>query len=149
MQNSDIYCFGKIIQFIMAHIKCEPYLSKKEEYKLLRIVKKCLEENPKNQYENIPQIQHNFIRNKKREYNIPQIQVKWKWGIIVVVVLIIALLVLGMSKKKEVKDINLVQSEKINQEKILDEYWNIGIRYFLEFKDYEKAENVFRNLIKK
>ena len=29
-QAADVYCLGKMIQFIMAHVRCEPYLSKKE-----------------------------------------------------------------------------------------------------------------------
>lgn len=40
-QNGDMYCLGKTIQFIMAHVQCEPCLTKQEEYKLLKIVRKC------------------------------------------------------------------------------------------------------------
>ena len=57
IQNADVYCFGKIIQFIMAHIQCEPHLSKREEYKLQKIVKKCLGANPKSRYEEIHMVQ--------------------------------------------------------------------------------------------
>lgn len=64
-QDRDIYCVGKIIQFIMAHIQCEPRLTKKEEYKLLKIVRKCLESDRENQYENIQCIQNNFIKEKR------------------------------------------------------------------------------------
>lgn len=64
-QNDDIYCLGKTIQFIMAHIECKPSLTKKEEYRLLKIVHKCLEESSKNQYTNIQSIQNYILKGKR------------------------------------------------------------------------------------
>lgn len=80
-QNSDIYCYGKMIQFIMAHIECEPHLSKFEEYKLQKIVKKCLETNPKCQYRGIHEVQLDFIEKRR-------IKIDKKKGFVVSVLLI-------------------------------------------------------------
>lgn len=46
-QDVDLYCLGRTIQFIMAHIKCVPYLKKREEIRLLTFVKKCLKNTHK------------------------------------------------------------------------------------------------------
>ena len=48
-QDVDLYCLGRTIQFIMAHIKCVPCLRKREEIRLLIFVKKCLENTHKKQ----------------------------------------------------------------------------------------------------
>lgn len=65
-QNRDVYCFGKIIQFIMAHTECEPCLTRKEEYQLLKIVKKCLEADSEDQFRNIQMIQK-FYKDQTRK----------------------------------------------------------------------------------
>lgn len=104
MQNRDVYCFGKIIQFIMAHIQCEPYLSKKEEYKLLRVVRKCLEESQRNQYKNIQEIQDYFIKPKKRKYEISQnYTVKKKLILAGIIILLIMFCLMGIRRKKNLK----------------------------------------------
>lgn len=53
----DLYGFGKTIQFILANTEVEPSLTKREEYRLEKIIEKCLGENPKKQYENLNQVQ--------------------------------------------------------------------------------------------
>ena len=105
IQNADVYCFGKIIQFIMAHIQCEPHLSKREEYKLQKIVKKCLGANPKSRYEEIHMVQMNFVEKQKFRLNK-------KTGIYVAVFLIIIGL-LGFVKGKA--EIGINTSEKGNE----------------------------------
>lgn len=57
MQECDMYCFGKTIQFIMAHTECSPRLTMREEHKMLGVVKKCLETNPRRQYGDIGKMQ--------------------------------------------------------------------------------------------
>ena len=59
-QDVDLYCLGRTIQFIMAHIKCAPNLKKREEIKLLIFVKKCLENTHKKQLK-----QYNKNRTKR------------------------------------------------------------------------------------
>ena len=70
----DLYGFGKTIQFILASAKVEPSLTRREEYRLSKIIEKCLGENPKKQYENLKQVKKelsllpkgNGIRVKKK-----------------------------------------------------------------------------------
>lgn len=148
IQNADVYCFGKIIQFIMAHIQCEPHLSKREEYKLQKIVKKCLGANPKSRYEEIHMVPMNFVENQKFRLNK-------KTGISVAVFLIIIGL-LGFVKGKA--EIGINTSEKGNENIVTEQalyeekkatkefqddskemFLQAGIDYFLESEDYGKS----------
>lgn len=148
IQNADVYCFGKIIQFIMAHIQCEPHLSKREEYKLQKIVKKCLGANPKSRYEEIHMVQMNFVEKQKFRLNK-------KTGIYVAVFLIIIGL-LGFVKGKA--EIGINTSEKGNENIVTEQavyeekkatkefqddnkemFLQAGIDYFLESEDYGKS----------
>lgn len=128
----------------MAHIQCEPYLSKKEEYKLLRVVRKCLAENPRNQYKNIQEIQDYFMKPKKREYKIPKNYTAEKKGIVAgIIILLIIFCALGIRGEKETKIVETLPNE-MSKEKDMGEYLDIGIRYFLELKDYEKSIECFQ-----
>lgn len=144
-QNKDVYCFGKIIQFIMAHIQCEPYLTKREEYQLLKIVRKCLEANRKNQYESIQMIQNNFIKGKKKERRFPKWKYSRKSGIIIAAIMIF---MLGYFIRREgnritVKPTKIIEAEMAHTEKDTSEYFDIGLSYFLEVKNYEKSYECF------
>lgn len=145
-QNGDMYCFGKTIQFIMAHIQCEPCLTKQEEYKLLKIVRKCLEANPESQYENIQMIQNRFtkIKGGKAEH--------FKFKINKKAVIILVLIVLGVMgefvwQRWNKPSVQLVKEEKKEEgtvEKVDgSQYFDIGLSYFLELEDYEKSKGCF------
>ncbi len=60
----DLYGLGKTIQFMLAHTESLISLNKLEEYLLLRIILKCLGENPKRKYENIKQVQNDLSKTK-------------------------------------------------------------------------------------
>lgn len=149
MQNLDVYCFGKIIQFIMAHIRCEPSLSKIEEYKLQKIVKKCLETNPKRRYEDIHRVQASFTKRKK-----------WKpdrrmYLIVATFILAIGIFgligrerVLGQETDLKIKDKRVPEKSLLSEEEKGDEerekitkelFLEAGIDYFLENEEYEKS----------
>lgn len=53
----DLYGYAKTMQFILASMKVSPVLTRWEEYRLARIIEKCLSENPKKQYEDLKQIE--------------------------------------------------------------------------------------------
>lgn len=91
-QDSDMYCLGKIIQFIMSHVSCEPSLTKKEEYKLLRIVRKCLEEDPEHQYEDIQKLESNLLKVKNGKVKIPEIHVQRKTIVTISCVAVVVIL---------------------------------------------------------
>lgn len=57
--RSDIYNYGKTIQFILAHMNCEPVLTKWEEIKFQDYIKKCLNTDEEKGY-------HSFLILKKR-----------------------------------------------------------------------------------
>lgn len=53
----DLYGYAKTMQFILASMKVSPVLTRWEEYRLARIIEKCLSENPKRQYEDLKQVE--------------------------------------------------------------------------------------------
>ena len=149
IQNIDVYCFGKIIQFIMAHVQCEPSLSKIEEYKLQKIVKKCLETNPKRRYEDIHRVQASFTKRKK-----------WKPDRRMYLTIAIFSLGIGIFgwigreralgqetnfkiKNEEVSEKSMLSEEEkgdAERERLTKElFLEAGIDYFLENEEYEKS----------
>ena len=51
--RSDIYNYGKMIQFILAHLNCEPILTKWEEFKIQDYIKKCLNTDEEEGYHSL------------------------------------------------------------------------------------------------
>lgn len=150
-QNVDVYCFGKIIQYIMAHIQCKPRLTILEEFKLQRLVKRCLETNPKIQCRDILTIHSNFKQN-----------LKWnkKLGVIIAVIfLIIGILGLGrgniFSKENDkttekmhtkIDKVSVTEDERTKEKEELEDILSAaGIDYFLEVEDYKKSVLCLKN----
>ena len=75
--SKDLYGLGKTIQFVLAHAKVEPKLSVQEESRFVKVISKCLGENPKKHYENLKQIQKELPQCKKEnEKNIPNSRIR-------------------------------------------------------------------------
>lgn len=145
-QNRDVYCYGKIIQFIMAHIQCEPYLTKTEEYQLLKIVRKCLSSDSQNQYQSIQEIQNNFIKKKQDKNDISQIKFRKSWGIKVAVIVLAAASIFIFRRANRIHEqyVEVVEvEEKKTTEKETVGYFDIGLSYFLELKNYAKSREYF------
>ena len=66
-KSADIYNFGKIIQFILAHLKCVPKLTKREENMFLRFVNKCISTGVRQNYRDVWQLQKNLPRQKREK----------------------------------------------------------------------------------
>lgn len=148
-QNGDVYCFGKIIQFIMAHIQCEPCLTRREEHQLLKIVKKCLETRPKHHYKNIQTIQNDFIKKKWDWIHFQQFSTKINEKILGAVA-VIAVLIVGYQLLKSA-DFPVEQPEIEMQTEIqdtesteADRYMDMGLMYFLQLDDYGKSIEYFK-----
>ena len=150
-QNVDVYCFGKIIQYIMAHIQCKPRLTILEEFKLQRLVKRCLETNPKIQCRDILTIHSNFKQN-----------LKWnkKLGVIIAVIfLIIGILGLGRGNifpkeddkttekmHTKIDKVPVTEDERTKEKEELEDILSTaGIDYFLEVEDYKKSVLCLKN----
>ena len=150
-QNVDVYCFGKIIQYIMAHIQCKPRLTILEEFKLQRLVKRCLETNPKIQCRDILTIHSNFKQNLKWNKKLAVI--------IAVIFLIIGILGLGrgniFSKEDDkttekmhtkIDKVPVTEDERTKEKEELEDILSTaGIDYFLEVEDYKKSVLCLKN----
>lgn len=62
----DLYGYAKTIQFILASMKASPDLTRWEEYRLSRIIEKCLSEDSKKRYKDLKQMEKELpdIRRK-------------------------------------------------------------------------------------
>lgn len=120
VQDIDLYCLGRTIQFIMAHVECVPHLKKREEIRLLTFIKKCLENNPKKQLKNIFSLEKKSVKRKRNLIPI----------LLGSVVFIIGITVSPEKEKKPCK------SEV--------DYFELGMYYFLEQKDYTQSKVHFQ-----
>lgn len=149
IQNIDVYCFGKIIQFIMAHVQCEPGLSKIEEYKLQKIVKKCLETNPKRRYEDIHMVQTNFTKTKKLKPDRKMYLIMATFALSIGIFgFISGEQVLRKDTEHQIKNERIAEKNMISEvtdgederERIEKElFLQAGMDYFLEYEEYEKS----------
>lgn len=153
-QNIDVYCMGKLIQFIMAHLLCEPRLSKMEEYKLQKIVKKCLETGSKKRYADIQIVQAQFNGTKKLKFDRKIIIMATTMLIIICAMWTLRKDVFGKEISVEGKrkdDEQTAVYNKSDQKKISEEsarqeesekeiFLQAGIDYFLENEEYEKSK---------
>ena len=119
-QDVDLYCLGRTIQFIMAHEECVPHLKKREEIRLLTFIKKCLESNRKKQLKNIFSLEKKSIKKK----------IKW-----IPIVLGSAIFVIGITVSTE-KEKKPCKNET--------DYFELGMYYFLEQKDYTQSKLYFQ-----
>ena len=61
-ESVDIFCVGKIIQFILAQGQIEPRLSKTEEQRFAFLIEKCLNHTHKKHYKNLVQIKKDLLK---------------------------------------------------------------------------------------
>lgn len=64
----DLYGYAKTVQFMLSGMKVEPHLTRREEHRLAKIIKKCLEEDLKKQYGELRQMEKElpvYRRSKK------------------------------------------------------------------------------------
>lgn len=119
-QDVDLYCLGRTIQFIMAHEECVPHLKKREEIRLLTFIKKCLESNPKKQLKNIFSLEKKSIKKK----------IKWIPIVLGSAIFVIGITVFTEKEKKPCKNET--------------DYFELGMYYFLEQKDYTQSKLYFQ-----
>lgn len=72
----DLYGYAKTIQFILAGTKVMPSLSGREEYRLAKLIGKCLNENPKKQYDDLKQVEKALpVMKRERKSNFKRISI--------------------------------------------------------------------------
>ena len=82
---NTVFPIGKTIQYILAKANVVPKLTSREEYKLKKIISKCLSDNSKKQYQKISEILYDLPKlekkrrteKKKRKLVFPHHICKW------------------------------------------------------------------------
>lgn len=122
-QNSSIYSFGKTIQFLLAKTNLTPRLTRREEFQFQKIISKCLTNKSKSQYQKFSEIKLNFPKRKRH---------------IVGVALVLGLLLVQTGTYFMKQDEIMTENEQ--------EYFELGVSYFLLLEDYKKSEELFEQV---
>lgn len=69
-QALDLYSYGKTVQFLLANISIRPALTKREEYRLAKVIEKCLGEHPKKQFGELSQMRKELPVIKERNTGV-------------------------------------------------------------------------------
>ncbi len=64
--QEDIYGFGKTVQYMLSVAEVDPPLGKLEEFKIKRMISRCVDRNSKRCYQEIQEISEHFPKNKKK-----------------------------------------------------------------------------------
>lgn len=133
-----MFPIGKTMQYILAKTKVVPKLTGCEEYKLKKVISRCLSDNPKKQYQKISEILYELPKLEKKK----QMERKKTWWVVLVIffcginfVILGKKIILQIGEKEE-KGSYHVEEEKVN-------FFEIGMTYFLEMEDYKKSKEMF------
>lgn len=150
----DIYGLGKTFQYLLASVRVDPPLGRRETAKLKKIISKCQRYNSKHSYQSVQEICKDLpiyqIPKEKRK------QKKGKWlaaaGILVVLLLLGKRYFLSerepqekirkqevAEKGKEGRKMTEIQEEDAKEEAGEEAYLEVALSYFLDMKEYEKC----------
>ena len=147
----DIYGLGKTIQYILASTESEPYLSRREEHRLQRLISKAMG-TQSSHYQNVSEIQKQIPRYKERRKNKScenRSRIRGKVCVILLLTIVAggAFFVQqrelkGTKLKKEseikaVKEVKTVKRQNANERE--EEYLELTMAYFLNVGDTEKS----------
>lgn len=130
-----MFPIGKTLQYILAKTKVVPRLTGREEYKLKKVISKCLSDNSKKQYQKISEILYDLPKLKKKKHPERK-KVRWLYPIIVLGVVGAAIGGMKLIPQEEEKEEQPVQDESVD-------FLEIGVTYFLEMEDYKKSREMF------
>ncbi len=170
----DIYGFGRTVQYLLSESDVEPYLTRKEESKLKKIISRCLDRNSKKSFQNVSEIQKIIPKNiqSKKDKQI-QTEPTIRFAITVLGLCMIAGLAAGggymavhsicsvsEEQKSEKQKKNqeggqagnrtegkvMAAEDRENQEMKKESQLSmeLGLVHFLKFKDYKKSREYFK-----
>ncbi len=170
----DIYGFGRTVQYLLSESDVEPYLTRKEESKLKKIISRCLDRNSKKSFQNVSEIQKIIPKNiqSKKDKQI-QAEPTIRFAITVLGLCMIAGLAAGggymavhsicsvsEEQKSEKQKKNqeggqagnrtegkvMAAEDRENQEMKKESQLSmeLGLVHFLKFKDYKKSREYFK-----
>ncbi len=65
--NNYFYSYGRVLQFVLMKVRLRPRLTKMEEFKIKRIISKCMETNSKRQFKDVRELLSKLktVKNRK------------------------------------------------------------------------------------
>ena len=116
--SSDIYNYGKIIQFLLAHLECEPELTKWEEFKFQNYIEKCLDTENENGYHNLLQLQTKIpkLEKKKTKKISSKRKIRLFLKCTILMLFLIMLIISFQDHKTQLKDMEAETQESAMEE---------------------------------
>lgn len=116
----DIYGYGKTIQFMLANINTDPSLTRFQEYRLEKLINKCLDEKVKKKYEELKQIEKDlfFITESRIGLEWRKFAIRLVTGLLIVLVISAMFHVHKLKKEQEELQMKLWELERIQEEVI-------------------------------
>lgn len=151
----DIYGLGKTFQYLLASVRVDPPLGRRETAKLKKIISKCQRYNSKHSYQSVQEICKDLPI-----YQIPKEKRKQKKGKRIAAAGILILLILFGKRyflsarehqekirkqeitKREEKGGKMTETsakEKAKEESKEEAYLEVALSYFLDMQEYEKC----------
>lgn len=151
----DIYGLGKTFQYLLASVRVDPPLGRRETAKLKKIISKCQKYNSKHSYQSVQEICKNLPI-----YQIPKEKRKQKKGKGLAAAGILVLILLfgkryflsergpqekirkqEVAEKEETgrKTTETPGKEEAKEEAGEEAYLEVALSYFLDMKEYEKC----------
>ena len=146
----DIYGLGKTFQYLLASVRVDPPLGRRETAKLKKIISKCQRYNSKHSYQSVQEICKDLPI-----YQIPKEKRKQKKGKRIAAAGILILLILfgkryflsarepqEKIRKQEItkrEETGGKTKEKAKEESKEEAYLEVALSYFLDMQEYEKC----------
>lgn len=113
----DLYGYAKTVQFILSEMKVEPHLTRWEEHRLAKVIKKCLDEEPKKQYEELKQVEKELPIFRAGETG--SVRRKYLMGLILLAGILILAVTYKISDKRERQTIEQEQKTQENSVEVV------------------------------
>lgn len=162
--ETDIFCTGKTIQFLLAQTDANPKLSRREERQLSKLISRCIQPEMKQSYGDFMSILYDLPKLKRKHYIKPKekssVGNKFQpglWRKILLVIVIIAVIGGGILKSfllssdenpvstANVKEVNAKEDALKTQEDD-DIYMDMGLVQFVKLHQYEESKQYFSKI---
>lgn len=144
----DLYGLGRTFQYLLSETECEPRLQKGEIAKLQKIISRCVTRHSKRSFQKVSDI-FKYIPEYKSEKNKQKGRILSLLAGGILLLTTALFLAKGGERSENPERQNKTEEEKENEKDAdidTDSQYQmeLGVLYFLEFKDYGKSREYFQ-----
>lgn len=162
--ETDLFCTGKTIQFLLAQTDASPKLTRREERLLSKMISRCIDSG-KQSYGDFQSVLHQLpkqksIGNKSHKItgNIHAINAKrhFRIGLLAVIAIVIAVCAIlqpfpsskgdNLGVSNNVQEIKAKETQQDTAHMDDDIYMDMGLLQFVQLQEYEKSKEYFTKI---